>query len=482
MFISDKIYIPVSQIGRQIVDICNLFTYQNPEYYIKKRQKFSVKNISPSLYNYKLETINNEQHLVLPRGCLQKLYSYLNEKNLHFRILDDRILKDPIDVKLVNTNLEQQQHTIVELLCKNEGGLIEASPGGGKTISILAFIAKIKQPALILVHEAFLQEQWLGEMEKRLGGNFKTGRWDMRHKTRGDIDIGLLPSVYKQVENDNTFLDHYGIIVLDETHRCPAPTFLKVMNTAKCKYRVGVTGTVERKDEMHLLTYDVLGEKLISISAGDLKHRITSFEVEIIPTDLSIELPTVLRWNPKIKEREKAIDIAKTITLLTNNLKRNNIIIKKIVEHINAGYFPLVLSDRVDHVKLIDFRLKELGYSTVTLLGNVRSKKKYNWEELREDFSIQCVIASTKKAEEGLDWPRLSAIHLTCPSSNMPKIKQRIGRVRRRCEGKLKPIVCDYVDNLAYFINSEQEIVHILKYGARKRIRFYNKLQEDYDE
>jgi len=168
--------------------------------------------------------------------------------------------------------------------------------------------------------------------------------------------------------------------------------------------------------------------------------------------------------------------------LLTNNSKRNNIIIKKIVEHIEAGHFPLVLSDRVDHVKLIDFRLKELGYTTVTLLGNIRSKKKYSWEELREDSSIQCVVASTKKAEEGLDWPRLSAIHLTCPSSNMPKIKQRIGRVRRRCEGKLKPIVCDYVDNLAYFINSEQEIVHILKYGARKRIRFYKKLQEDYDD
>ena len=49
-----------------------------------------------------------------------------------------------IDVYLVNTKLEEQQQTIVELLVKNEGGLIEAETGGGKTISILAFISTIK--------------------------------------------------------------------------------------------------------------------------------------------------------------------------------------------------------------------------------------------------------------------------------------------------------------------------------------------------
>lgn len=485
MLLSDKIYIPVSSIGRHIVNICNIFTYANPEYYIKKRQKFSVKNISASLYNYRLDTYNGNKYLVLPRGCYKKLVQYFKENNLFFRILDDRIEKNPIDIHLKNTTLEEQQQIIIKLLLENEGGLIEAMPGAGKSIAILGFLAKVKQPMLIIVHESFLQEQWLTEMEKRLTGNFTIGRWDMRHKIKGDVDVGIINTIHNQVETDIKFLNNYGVIVLDECHRCSAPTFLKVMNDSNSKYRIGITGTVERKDQMHILTLDVLGEKLISIGARDLKHRITSFETDIVYTDLNIQLPTTTRWDAENKKRKIVIDIAKTITLLTTHTKRNNIIINKIVKHIDTGYFPLVLSDRVDHVKLLNFRLQELGYNTAILIGNKGKKNKYNWEKLREDDSIQCVIASTKKAEEGLDWPRLSAIHLTCPSSNLPKIKQRIGRVRRKCEGKIVPVVCDYIDDLAYFKDideeGEEQIVYILKYSAKKRLKFYKQLQEDYD-
>lgn len=485
MLLSDKIYIPVESLGIHIVKICNLFTYSNPEYYIKKRQKFSVRNISPSLYNYKLEIYNDQRYLILPRGCYTELVKYFKDNNLFFKILDERLLKDQIDIQLVNTNLEKQQQTIVSILIKNEGGLIEAEPGGGKSISILAFLSEIKQPALIIVHESFLQDQWISEIEKRLSGNFSLGRWDMKHKVHGDVDVGLIQTVQKKVDEDVNFLDQYGAIILDECHRCSAPTFLKVMNSSRSKYRVGVTGTVERKDQMHILTMDVLGKKLISIKAKDLKHRITTFETDITYTDLKIELPTTKRWDAEAKKKKIVVDIAKTITLLTSHSERNNLIINKVIKQIESGYFPLILSDRVEHVKSLDLKLRELGYSTVTLIGTKRGKNKYDWGKLREDTTIQCVLASTKKAEEGLDWPRLSAIHLTCPSSNLPKIKQRIGRVRRRCEGKFLPIVCDYIDDLAYFKDiderGEEQFIYILKYSARKRLKFYEKLKKDYD-
>lgn len=481
MVISDKIYIPTHLIEKYSGDICNLFTYRNPEYYRRKQQKLSVKGINPSLYNYKFETLHNINHLVLPRGCLSRLKEFLISNKIFFRILDERLSLPTINIKLKETVLEEQQYKIINTLVENDGGLVESPPGSGKTIAMLGFIDRIKQPVLILVHEEFLQNQWIEEINKRLEGSFKIGRWDGKHKIRGNIDVGLTQTVHKQVDLDRSFLDHYGIIIQDEVHKIPAPTFMKIVNNSKSKYRVGVTGTIERKDQMHILTYDVIGKTLLTIAPSEIKHRITSFETDIVNTNIKIELPVRKRWNAQSRKKEDMLDITNAITLLTKNTQRNILILNKIIEDIEEGYFPLVLSDRVDHVKCLDFRLKELGYTVAMLIGS-KGKKNYNWEHLRQDATIQCVVASTKKAEEGLDWPALSSIFLTCPSTNLPKIKQRIGRIRRRQEGKKIPIVHDFIDNLAYYTDPNKGIVHILKYSSRKRLNFYKKLMEDYEE
>lgn len=53
-------------------------------------------------------------------------------------------------------------------------------------------------------------------------------------------------------------------------------------------------------------------------------------------------------------------------------------------------------------------------------------------------------IIGTSVLDEGLDIPNLSAIHLTCPTSNGNKLKQQVGRCRR--PSPLPCVVRDYVD------------------------------------
>ena len=63
----------------------------------------------------------------------------------------------------------------------------------------------------------------------------------------------------------------------------------------------------------------------------------------------------------------------------------------------------------------------------------------------------------------------------------MHKLKQQIGRIRRVCEGKPTPIVVDFVDNLACS-HSTDEPNYLLRYTARTRLRFYEKLKNEYDD
>lgn len=473
--IRDKLYINTNELGFKVSKLCELFTYKNPDYMEKKRLKLSVKNIQEFLFHYKIETIGNNQMLVLPRGGLDRVKQFYLDNNLTFEIKDKRISHRKIDVELLDTKLEKQQIRIIKTLVDNEGGLIQALTGIGKSISILGLISQIKQPTLIIVDEFRLSNQWLGEIKKRLTGKFKLGVLNGDQKIDGDIVVAIIDSCSILYEKDPKYFDKFGMIILDESHVSSSPSYLKVVNNLSAKYRVGVTATVKRKDGMHILTIDMLGKVLLDIDANEAKERVTNFEFKIVNTNIKFEIPGTVRWTGR--KREPVINFAKCIEVITQDNQRNNIIINEVSKSIEEGYFPLILSDRVEHNKLMAKKLQELGYNAILLIGDTRKKAK--WEDIQKDTSIQCIVANTSIASKGLDLPRLSSLHLTCPSSNQPQLKQRIGRIRRFVKNKPLPIVYDYVDNLGYF-NSDNGVVPLLQLTALKRLRYYKQLQKDY--
>lgn len=478
MVIKEKIYINTNELGNNVGELCRKFTYKNPEYAEKKRLKLSVQNTDEFLFHYKIENVHQNKMLILPRGGLKRIKDFFEQRELKIKIVDKRISHKNIDCKLIKTKLEDQQKQIIETLIDNEGGLIEAVPGGGKTISILGLIDKIKQPTLIIVHEHRLSSQWISEIKKRLNGNFTLGELNGEKQIDGDIVVGIINTIYRIFQEKPSYFDKFGMIVCDEVHHLPANMMLTVVNNFPAKYRMGVTGTVKRRDGKHILIYDVLGEKLLDIGAEDIKHRVTGFEFKVINTNIYTEIPTIFRWTGR--KREQVLDIAKCIGLLVDNTERNNLIIKEVSDLIENGYYPLILSDRVEHNKRMHEHLTELGYKSVLLIGETRKKAK--WEDIRSDTSIQCIVANTKIASEALDLPNLSAIVLTCPSSNLPQIKQRVGRIRRHVDGKKLPLVIDICDNLAYFRNDYGEVVNLLQILTTKRINFYKKLIKEYGE
>jgi superfamily II DNA or RNA helicase len=479
MIVRDKIYIDTAELGSRITDLCELFTHRNPEFFEKKKLKLSVKGVNPYLFHYILSRTSGGQTLCLPRGSLKKVKEFYERNGLVFKVLDNRISHKEININLVDTVLESQQDNVINSLYNNEGGLIEAPPAMGKTISILGLIAKVKQPTLILVHEFRLSDQWFFEIKKRLKGEYKLGILNGERKEDGDIVIAIINTAYNIYQEDSLYFNKFGMVIIDETHRLPSQMFMKVVNNMPAKWRIGVSGTLKRKDKKEFLMFETIGECLLSIKTNELKHRITDFEYIFVNTNVPYVVPSVSRWTGA--KREKALDIVNAITELTKLDKRNDLIIENIVGCIEEGYFPLVLSDRVNHNKMIYERIKSLGYKTILIIGKGKSKS-VNWEDIRKDESIQCIVATTSIASEGLDLPRLSALHLTCPSSNEPKTKQRVGRIRRICDNKPLPRIFDYVDNLSYFEDEKGNRFNLFMKMAKKREKVYVKLTREYND
>ena len=49
------------------------------------------------------------------------------------------------------------------------------------------------------------------------------------------------------------YVENLGTIILDEMHHVSSPTFSKVIDTNYARYKVGLSGTIERKDGKHVV-------------------------------------------------------------------------------------------------------------------------------------------------------------------------------------------------------------------------------------
>lgn len=476
MILKDKIYINTKELGYKVSALCELFTYKNPEIFHKKRLKLSIVGTPPYLYHYSLTDINGEKILQIPRGGLDKVLTFYKEHSIAYRILDQRIELPPINVNLIDTVLQEQQTKLIDILMKNEGGLIEMDPGGGKSIAMLGLIAIMKQPTLLIMHELRLSDQWIGEIKKRLTGNFILGKYDGTIKEDGDIVVGIINSAYNKFQEDASYFEKFGMVIVDEVQHLPAQMFLSVINNVSAKYRIGISGTIGRRDNKEILTYDVIGKTLIKIKAPELKHRITDFNYKVVNTNIPMELEQINRWTGK--KRENVLDMTKSLTGLVENKDRNNIIISETIDCINQGHFPLVMSSRVKHNEYLYEALTNLGINTVLLIGKTRKKSK--WEDIQKNTEIQCIVANERIASEGLDYPRLSALINTCPTSNTGKLEQQLGRIRRILPNKLMPLVVDICDNLVY-LTTPAGPNYLLLHMAKVRYRFYEKLRAQYN-
>jgi superfamily II DNA or RNA helicase len=107
-------------------------------------------------------------------------------------------------------------------------GTLAAPTGSGKTVMGLAVIAARRQPALIVVHNKELLDQWVARIEAFLGippqevGIIGGGKKWIGQK----ITVGLVQSLYKCA---GEVAPHIGFLVADECHRAPARTFTQVL-------------------------------------------------------------------------------------------------------------------------------------------------------------------------------------------------------------------------------------------------------------
>jgi len=172
-----------------------------------------------------------------------------------YEIVDKRLYK-PVDFPEFMFDLRDSQKKVFDEI--EDNAIINAWVSWGKTFTGLAIAGKLGQKTLIVTHTVPLRNQWAKEVKKVFGieaGIIGSGRFELD----APIVIGNTQTLYRNVDK---IRKEFGTIILDEMHHVSSPTFSKILDTNYCRYKIGLSGTIERKDGKHVVFRDYFGSKL----------------------------------------------------------------------------------------------------------------------------------------------------------------------------------------------------------------------------
>lgn len=331
-----------------------------------------------------------------------------------YEIVDKRIIKDT-QYPEFRFDLRPSQQDVYDIVDGN--CIINAKPSWGKTFASLAIARKLGQKTLVVVHTVPLRNQWAREVRKVYDiepGIIGSSRYDVS----GPIVVGNVQSLYNCID---TICKDFGTIILDEMHHVSSPTFSRVMDKCHARYKIGLSGTIKRKDGKDVVFQDFFGKKIIKPPAENYMKPI----VHVIDSGLVIpEMPGVASWPHRVN------------ALLENDAYR--LLIHKVVDKYNAlGHKTLIVADRVNFLA----ECAEARDSAICITGEAQEGREEQIARINSDKDE--IWGTLSIFKEGISQDILSCLVLATPINNEPMLEQLIGRIQRIVPNKQTPIVVD---------------------------------------
>lgn len=381
------------------------------------------------------------------------LINYYDKGMIDLRTDEINTINFEFKGKLWDTQQGPVDKIIKELTTNvSNGALLNMPCGAGKTVSSLYLIANFKAPTMVITHDEGLMHQWIEEAKKFLNitdediGIVKQDRCIFRGKK---IVFASTQSLHARLDDYSQDLFSYPTLVIyDEVHRTGAKTFCSWMNKIRAKYRVGLSATIRRKDDMEDIFYWHIGDIGATGVANKMVPNIYMIYLPLMCPELrnkrgmSLKPTMISRLAGTLtpKGQTKAVSAPNKISI-----KRNFYLCDDIIKALNKDRRVLVLSNRIPQLEEIEKFIKaRTSCSIGWYIGGSSSQVK------KQAKDCQLMLATYAMAAEGMDSPSLDTLVLATPISD---VEQAVGRILRYKDGKKTPFVLDYIDPNEAFKN-----------------------------
>ena len=331
-----------------------------------------------------------------------------------YEIVDKRVELpiEPLDFKFTLRDSQQSVYDEVEGSC-----IINAWVSWGKTFTALAIANKLQQKTLIVTHTLALRGQWEKEVKKVFGvtaGVIGSGKFEID----SPFVVGNVQTLYRNIDK---ITQEFGTIILDEMHHVSSPTFTRIIDASRAKNKIGLTGTLQRKDGRHVVFRDYFSSTVFK------------------PPKENYLTPSVDIINSGIRFMDGNVDWATRVNSLAFDCEYQNMIGILAASYAAKGHKVLVVADRVDFLKSC---ARLVGENAICVTGDIPHQQRA--EMVKEIFTDKDVLFGTQSIfSEGISLDCLSCLILGTPINNEPLLTQLIGRVIRMYDGKQQPKVVD---------------------------------------
>jgi superfamily II DNA or RNA helicase len=306
-------------------------------------------------------------------------------------------------------------------------GQINAPCRFGKTLLSVYLTCQLKVKTLILAHQVELLNQMLrtfwrftnvSELQdsniKSEDDFLKNGKVVGYVKEWEDIekfDVAVMPYQGFVIGKDADqwlmkYRDQWGAVFVDECFLSGAECYGKTINSINSYYRLGVSATPYRKDELHVIVEDVIGP-VVTIGKNE------QLDGDWIMHDTKFT-PKTMNWVPYI-------------SALSKNVKRNDLIVKLVIKDLEAGHNIVIGLWRKEHIIYLTELLKAEGIAAESFHGSSKGRDKIMQRTISGETRV---LVAMRKMLLGIDVPRWSCYYAAMPINNKYVFHQEMSRVR----------------------------------------------------
>ncbi|WP_273838728.1 DEAD/DEAH box helicase family protein [Halococcus sp. PRR34] len=189
---------------------------------------------------------------------------------------------------------EYQQAALDAWRTHDRRGSVVLPTGSGKTFLGIQAIADAGVATLVVAPTIDLMNQWHATLTNAFGDQLPHQSRDGTSQTVGvlgggtheirPVTVTTYDSAYRYIDE---YGDQFGLLIADEIHHLPAPTYRQIPEMTIAPYRLGLTATYERADDAHELLEDtgligpVVYEEEVDELAGEYLSEYETIHMQV---------------------------------------------------------------------------------------------------------------------------------------------------------------------------------------------------------
>lgn len=320
---------------------------------------------------------------------------------------------------------------------KHKALLISAT-GTGKTY-LSAFAVKKANPKrlLFLAHREQILKQACKTFAKIIP-DIQYGILSANHKDFHKPYLFATINMLNKEENLTQFTPtHFDYIIIDETHRAGANSYLKILNYFQPQFLLGMTATPERTDGFdiyQLFDHNIAYE--IRLNQAMQENLLCPFHYFGI-TDITVD-------NQEINDNS-------TFNDLTTDARVTHIINQsKYYGFSGERLRGLIFCSHIEEAQILSQKFNERGFHTIALSGKdsqeTRTNAIHKLEQKERSTGLDYIF-TVDIMNEGIDIPAINQIIMLRPTKSAIIFVQQLGRGLRKYPQKDYVVILDFIGN-----------------------------------